>query len=45
MSEISVEDEVDGSSFLKPVDEPKRNLIFEDSNEFEQFVESGGTKN
>ena len=34
MSEISVEDEVDCSSFVKNIDEPKRNLIFEDSIEF-----------
>lgn len=39
MSEISVEDEIDFSSFVKHDEELKRNLIFEDSIKFEQFVE------
>lgn len=45
MSEISVEDEVNCSSFVIPDVEPKWNLIFEDSIKFEQFVENRGLKN
>lgn len=45
MSEISVEDEIDCYSFAEHVDEPKRNLIFEASIEFEQIVKNQGLKN
>lgn len=45
MSEIFVQDEVDCSSFSKPIYEPKRNLIFEDSIEFENFVHNDSFEN
>lgn len=38
-------DEVDCPSFVKHVDEPKINLIFENSTELEKMVENGGIEN
>lgn len=41
MSEISTEDEIDYSSSPKSVDEPKRDLILEDSCKYNQNVQNG----
>ena len=44
MSEISIEDEIDCSTFMKNLDEPKKILVFENSIEFVQIVENQGSK-
>lgn len=44
VSEIFVEYEIDCSSFVKSVDEPKRNLISENLVEFQKIVENQGLK-
>lgn len=41
MSEVSTEDEIDYSSSPKSVDEPKRDLILEDSCKYNQNVQNG----
>lgn len=45
MSEISLEKEIDYSNFVINDEKPKRNLILEDSCEFETVVENNGIGN
>lgn len=42
MSEISVKNEVDCASFVKDIVEPKRDLIYDESIEFETLVKNQG---
>ena len=44
-TETSVQDEVDCSSFVKNIEELKKNFIFEDSTEFENHVVNNGFEN